>query len=90
MLVSLWFVVNVSCVLAAFTQLVFIVNSFIHPDQLNTIASEIALKDIDFPLDIKMCAEPAFNRSAIVEAGYRNRAYRYFKGQSIFNRSVYG
>ena len=50
MLRSLWCVVNVSCVLAAFIQLMFIIDGFINPDQLNTIISEIALKDMDFPL----------------------------------------
>ena len=90
MLRSLWCVVNVSCVLAAFTQLMFIIDGFINPDQLNTITSEIALKDMDFPLDIKICAEPAFNQSAIIEAGYGNRTYHYFMGMSRYNPSVFG
>ena len=67
-----------------------LVPNIISPTKTHTSVKQELLKDIDFPLDIKMCAEPAFNRSAIVEAGYKNRAHRYFKGQSMFNRSVYG
>ena len=89
---SLWFVVNIICVLAALTQLFFILMGFIHPNQLNTDTSELALKDIDFPLDIKICAEPAFDENAIGEAGYGNQygQYGYFTGRSQFNGSIYG
>ena len=85
-----WTVVNSICILAAFIQLVFIIANYINPVQLNTIASEIALKDIDFPLDIKICAEPAFNESAIFEAGYERKIYKYFIGRSRFNKTVVG
>ena len=89
---SLWFVVNAFCVLATLTQLVFIIASFINPDELNTVTSELALEDIDFPLDIKICAEPAFNDAAILDAGYGDfwPHYDYFTGRSKFNKSIYG
>ena len=89
---SLWFVVNAFCVLATLTQLVFIIASFINPNELNTVTSELALEDIDFPLDIKICAEPAFNESAITAAGYGDEwpYYEYFTGRSRYNRSIFG
>ena len=89
---QLWCLVNIVCVLAVLTQLFFILMVFVNPDQLNTDTSEIALQDIDFPLDIKICAEPAFDESAIVEAGYGTEwnQYDYFTGRSRFNRSIFG
>ena len=92
MFASLWFLVNIICVLAALTQLFFIMMGFINPNQLNTDTSELALQDIEFPLDIKICAEPAFDENAIAQAGYGNQwgQYEYFTGRSRFNSSIYG
>ena len=92
MFAQLWCGVNIVCVLAALTQLFFILMVFVNPNQLNTDTSEIALQDIDFPLDIKICAEPAFDENAIVEAGYGTEwnQYDYFTGRSRFNRSIFG
>ena len=63
---------------------------FIYPTLLNTDASEIDLQDIEFPLDIKICAEPAFNETAIEEAGYDRSPWKYFRGISRFNSSIVG
>ena len=92
MFTSLWCMVNIICVLAALSQLFFIVMGFVSPNQLNTDTSELDLQHIDFPLDIKICAEPAFNESAIVEAGYGTEwnQYDYFTGRSRFNNSIFG
>ena len=89
----LWCTVNFICVLAASIQLFFILVSFVNPNQLNTDTSELALKEIEFPLDIKICAEPAFDESAIVDAGYGSgewSQYDYFTGRSRFNGSIFG
>ena len=85
-----WTVLNVICVSAAFIQLVFIIANYINPDQLNTISNEISLNDIGFPLDIKICAEPAFNQNALEESGYDRLLYKYFTGRSRYNPSVFG
>ena len=64
---------------------------FIYPTLLNTDASEIDLQDIEFPLDIKICAEPGFNETAVEEAGYRWKSpWTYFQGISRFNSSIVG
>ena len=63
---------------------------FIYPTLLNTDASEIDLQDIEFPLDIKICAEPGFNETAIEEAGYAKSPWKYFTGVSRFNSSIVG
>ena len=62
---------------------------FFFPSLLNTDTSEVDLKDIEFPLTIKICAEPGFNETAIKEAGYKKTSY-YFKGISRFNSSLVG
>ena len=62
---------------------------FFFPSLLNTDTSEVDLKDIEFPLAIKICAEPGFNETAIEEAGYKKTSY-YFKGISQFNSSLVG
>ena len=64
---------------------------FIYPTLLNMDASEIDLQDIEFPLDIKICAEPGFNETAIEEAGYDGKSpWKYFTGVSRFNSSIVG
>ena len=63
---------------------------FIQPTLLNTDSSEIDLEDIQFPLHIKICAEPGFNETAIEEVGYENSPWRYFYGISRFNSSIVG
>ena len=60
--VAVWTLLSAVCVLAAFIQLAFILGKYTNPDQLNTTTSEISLSDMEFPLDIKICAEPAFNK----------------------------
>ena len=63
---------------------------FIYPTLLNMDASEIDLRDTEFPLDIKICAEPGFNETAIEEVGYDRSPWTYFNGVSRFNSSIVG
>ena len=62
---------------------------FIHPTLTNTDTRMIDLDSMEFPLDIKICAEPGFNEDAIRDAGYKKTSY-YFKGISRFNNSIVG
>ena len=65
--------------------------SFVVPDLMNTDSSEIDLKDMKFPLDIKICPQPGFNKTAIGEAGYDEKSWwSYFKGVGRFNSSIVG
>ena len=88
--VDAWTLLNAVCVLAAFIQLAFILGKYTNPDQLNTTTSEISLSDMEFPLDIKICAEPAFNKKALFDAGFGKRSYHYFNGRSRFDPTVLG
>ena len=82
--------VNIACFLAATIQLGFIFGSFINPTLLNTSVKEIDLQDIDFPVEIKICAQPGFNENALKEMGYEEGIWSYFFGRSRFNSSIFG
>ena len=82
-----WRLINIACISAAIVQLGFILESFIKPTLLNTSVKEIDLQDIDFPIEIKICAQPGFNETALEEMGYEEGIWSYFYGKSRFNSS---
>ena len=67
--------VNIICVVAALTQLFFILMGFVNPNQLNTDTSELALQEIDFPLDIKICVRPSLNSTILNDFGYNDGSH---------------
>ena len=70
----------------AFTiQLGSVIENYIFPTVTNTNLIEANLKDVGFPLIIKICIKPGFNKTAINEAGYID-IWGFFKGQSVYNR----
>ena len=70
----------------AFTlQLGSRIENYIFPTITNTNLIEKNLKDICFPLVIKICLKPGFDETAIKEAGYFD-IFGFFKGQSTYNR----
>ena len=85
-----WNLINIACILAAIIQLGFIIESFIKPTLMNTSVKEIDLQDIDFPIEIKICAQPGFNETALNEMGYQQGIWSYFFGRSRFNSSIIG
>ena len=84
-----WIVVHVVCVVACFLQMGSVMEGYIHPTLTNTVVEEKNLKDINFPLIFKICVQPGFNDTAVIEAGY-NSTLDYFFGQSAYNSSLYG
>ena len=63
-------------------QLVQILPSYFHPTATNTEVKEVPLKDMDFPLDFKVCFEPArFNETVLKSFGYESM-YWYLRGTS--------
>ena len=51
----------------------------------NTNMEEKELKDIGFPLVLKICVTPGFNETAIKIAGYKN-IFEFFLGKSMHNK----
>ena len=86
---AIWALVNLLCIAFCSLQLFHILEGFANPSLTRTWEEEVALKDIEFPLTIKICVIPAFNETALNERGYYDTWF-YFLGQSAFNDSLYG
>ena len=84
-----WFLVNTICILAVVTQLAFNFRDFLFPRLTNSRLETRSLQGEDFPLIFKICVQPAFNKTALVETGY-GHLFRYFQGGSKFNKSIFG
>ena len=48
----------------------------------HTYVKEVPLKDMDFPLDLKICVNPSMNLSAVKEFGYGD-INSYVTGQNL-------
>ena len=84
-----WFLINTLCTFAVVTQLAFNLRDFFIPRLTNTRVETRAIEGQDFPLIFKICVQPAFNKTALVETGY-GHLYGYFQGRSRFNKAVFG
>ena len=60
-----WTLVNIACILAGLIQLGFIIEGFIKPSLLNTSVKEVNLHDLNFPIEMEICATPGFNETAL-------------------------
>ena len=56
-----------------------LVENLVAPTMTHTYVRELPLKDIDFPLDIKICVRPSLNSTALNYFGY-NDTYQYILG----------
>ena len=56
-----------------------LVENLVAPTMTHTYVRELLLKDIDFPLDIKICVRPSLNSTALNYFGYNN-TYQYRLG----------
>ena len=65
---------------------------FMRPTLTNTVVEQLDLKNMDFPLVVKVCVKPSFNNTALEEAGYDTTwgSSLYFVGQSKYNSSLFG
>ena len=85
----LWVMVNLFCSVVLAIQLANILEGYIKPSLTRTWEEELMLRDIDFPVIVKICVIPGFNEKALQEAGYQDTWY-YFLGQSMFDNTTYG
>ena len=77
--------VYIICFVAFAIQFGNLIVNFIKPTITNTNVEERELKEIGFPLVIKICVKPGFNETAINDAGYEN-SFGFFRGQSMRNK----
>ena len=62
-----------------------LIGNYSKPTITNTNVEKIELKEIGFPLVLKVCVSPGFNQTAIKDAGYRGDRL-FFVGQSKYKR----
>ena len=78
---------NLICFVAFTIQFGNILHAYINPVNTNIRLGERNISE--FPLILKICFSPGINISAVEEAGYKS-IYRYFYGQSKYNKSILG
>ena len=84
-----WSLTYLSCTCLFFYQLVGILPNYFAPTLTHTAVKDVPLKDMDFPLDFKVCfGSSVFNRTALKQYGYRN-ALSYMLGMSKFDKFNY-
>ena len=66
-------------------QFANLIEDYSKPTVTNTNMEEKELKDIGFPLVLKICVRPGFNETAIKNAGYKNIP-DFFLGKSMHNK----
>ena len=83
-----WTLTYLACTCLFFYQLVQILPNYFAPSMTHTEVKDVPLKDLDFPLDFKVCFGPSasvYNRTALNELGYRD-VNRYMLGMSKFEK----
>ena len=73
------------CFVAFTIQFGNLIENYAKPSITNTNVEERKLKEIGFPLVLKICVSPGFNETAINNAGYKH-IYNFFRGKSMYNR----
>ena len=51
-------------------QMYKLVQKLVFPTNPHTYVKEVPLKDMNFPLDVKICVNPSMNRTALKAYGY--------------------
>ena len=76
---TFWILVNVVFTAFLTVQLVHIFEVFIRPRTTRTWEEMVPIKNLEFPLVIKICVIPGFNQTALQEVGYTD-PFDYFVG----------
>ena len=84
-----WVLAHLFCICIFFVQLFQLLPSYFAPTMTHTEVREVQLKDINFPLNLKICVKPDFNEAALQGFGYNDSA-DYILGRSKFNGNMVG
>ena len=83
-----WALAYLFCTCLFFYQLVKILPNYFAPTMTHTEVKDVPLKDMDFPLNFKVCFRPSvFNNTALKQLGYEDSTYYSF-GKSKFDGSL--
>ena len=77
------------CCIVFIIQLMFISYSFLWPESTNTEYYETELKEMEFPVNFRLCPTIGYDQNKLMNFGYKSVG-NYFYGQSPYNSSVYG
>ena len=75
---------HIICISIFSVQMFKLIDNLVSPTKTYTSVKEVPLKDIDFPLDIKICVTPSLNITVLKGFGY-NSTTEY--GMGISSRS---
>ena len=78
---------HVFCISVFLVQLFQLLPTYFAPSMTYTEVSNVQLKDIDFPLDFKICVKPLLNKTALQQFGYLS-TYHYTVGGSPDNTLI--
>ena len=82
--------INIILVVTFVFHVGFIINNIVNPDLPEISISKKNLHDIEFPLSFLICINQHDNDSLkYKEVGYQS-VYRFYKGESMFNESIFG
>ena len=70
------------CISFFSAQMVRLVENLVVPKMTHTSVREVPLKDIEFPLDLKLCVRPSMNSAALEGFGYEKAGLHYVSGSS--------
>ena len=68
-------------------QLVHLLQNAVKPSQTHTYVEEVPFREMDFPLDIQICENPAMNMTALKELGYEDGVFDYIIGMTSKSNS---
>ena len=72
---------HILCISFFSVQMYNLVQKLVVPTKTQTYVGEVPLRDMDFPLDLKICVDPVLNQTALKEFGYDD-ATEYIVGSS--------
>ena len=64
--------VQLLCISFFSVQMYKLVENLVVPTKTHTYVREVPLKDMDFPLDLKICVNPSMNQTDVKEFGYED------------------
>ena len=80
---------NAALTLACLIHVISLLNGYLNPVNTSVKHFEKKLKDISFPINIKLCLEQDNQIEMLKELGYQDTWY-FYAGQSKYNSNVVG
>ena len=86
----IYMLAHILCISFFSVQMFKLIDNLVSPTKTYTSIRDVPLKDIDFPLDIKICVTPSLNITALKEFGYKDTVDYIMGASSWSNYSSIG